>query len=47
MSALTWNGKFEIFYGSYSVSYIQYLFEYIINKRETMTNNTNPPIKYL
>ena len=43
--APTWNGQFELLYGSYSVSDIQHFFEYIINKNETVTKNPNLPIK--
>ena len=37
--ASTWNGKFKLPDGSYSVSNIQGYFEYIITKDETLTNN--------
>ena len=37
--AATWNGEFELHYGSYSASDIQCYFEYIINKHETVTDN--------
>ena len=32
MSAPTWNDKFELLYGSYSVSDIQDYFKYILKK---------------
>ena len=41
--ASTWNGKFKLPIGSYSVSNIQDYFEYIIKKNETLTDN--PPIE--
>ena len=41
-SALTWNDKFELPDGSYSVLDIQDQLEYIIRKYETVTDN--PPI---
>ena len=43
ISAPTWNEKFELPNGSYSVSYIPDHFEYIIKKQETFTDN--PPIR--
>ena len=39
----TWNDKFELSDGSYSVSEIQDYFDYIIKKHETIPKN--PPIK--
>ena len=39
ISAPTWNEKFKLPDGSYSVSDIQDYFEYIIKKHETVTNN--------
>ena len=39
----TWNDKFELSDGSYSVSDIQDHFEYIIKKHETIAKNA--PIK--
>ena len=36
----TWNENFELPDGSYSVSDIQYYFEYIIRKHETVTGNS-------
>ena len=39
ISAPTWNEKFELPDGSYSVSDIQDCFEYIIKKHETFTDN--------
>ena len=41
--APTWNDTFELPDGSNSVSDIQGLFEYIIKKHETVTDN--PPIR--
>ena len=43
MSTATWNEKFELPEGSYYVSDIQYYFQYIIQKHETVTDN--PPIR--
>ena len=40
--APTWNDKFELPNGSYSVSVIQHYIEYIIRKHETLT--IIPPI---
>ena len=40
MLAPTWNEKFELPDGSYSVSDIQNYFEYILNKNETVTHNS-------
>ena len=40
----TWNSNFEVSYKSYSyIPDIQYYFEYIIKKHETVTEN--PPIR--
>ena len=39
ISALTWNEGFELPDGSYSVSDIQYYFEYILKRHETVTGN--------
>ena len=39
--APTWNGKFDFPDGSYSISDIQYYFEYIIKKQKTIADN--PP----
>ena len=39
ISALSWNDEFNLPDGSYSVSDIQYYFEYIIKKRETIADN--------
>ena len=39
ISAPAWSEEFELPYGSYSVSDIQEYFEYIIKKRETVTDN--------
>ena len=36
---LTWNKEFELPNGSYSVSDIQYYFEYILKNHETFTDN--------
>ena len=41
ISAPTWNEEFELPDGSYSVSNIQDYFEYILRKRETVTDNTS------
>ena len=41
ISALKWNEEFELPDGSYSVSDIQYYFEYIIKKYETFTGNSS------
>ena len=41
--ALTWNDKFELLDGSYSVSGIRDYFGYIIKKQETVTDN--PPVR--
>ena len=38
-SAPSWNDKFELPDGSYSVSDFQDYFEFIIKKHETLTNN--------
>ena len=43
ISALTWNKKFELPDGSYSVSDILDYFNYILKKRETKTDN--PPTR--
>ena len=43
MSTAKWNEKFELPEGSYYVSDIQYYFQYIIQKHETVTDN--PPIR--
>ena len=43
ISVPTWNAKFELPDGSYSVSDIQDHFEYIIEKHEIVTDN--PPIR--
>ena len=39
ISAPTWNEEFELSDGSYSASDIQYYFEYILKKHETVTDN--------
>ena len=39
ISAPTWNDKFELPNGSYSVSYIQDYFEYILKKHGESINN--------
>ena len=39
ISAATWNEKFELPDGSYSISDIQDYFEYILKKHETVTDN--------
>ena len=43
MSAPTWNDKFDLPDGSYSISDIQDYFGYIIKKHETIANN--PPMQ--
>ena len=43
ISAPTWNNIFDLPDGSYSVSYIQDYFEYIIKKHETIADN--PPVQ--
>ena len=43
ISAPTWNDKFDLPDGSYSIADIQYYFEFIIKKHETLTEN--PPIQ--
>ena len=43
ISGSTWNNKFELPDGLYSVSHIQDYFEYLIKKHEIVTNN--PPIR--
>ena len=40
MSAPTWNEQFELSDGSYSVSYNQHYFQYIIKKLEAVTDNS-------
>ena len=40
ISAPTWNDEFNLPDGSYSVSDIQYYFEYIIEKHETIADNS-------
>ena len=42
-SGSTWNEKFKLSDGSYSVTDIEGYFEYNIKKHETMTDN--PPIR--
>ena len=39
ISAPTWNDKFDLPNGSYSISDIQDYFEFIIKKHETLTEN--------
>ena len=39
ISAPTWNDTFELTVGSYSIVNIQYYFEFIIKKRETLMEN--------
>ena len=41
ISVPTWNDTFDLPDGSYSISDIQYYFEFIIKKHETLTEN--PP----
>ena len=43
ISAPTWNAKFELPDGSYSISHIQDYFEYILKKH--VENNDNPSVK--
>ena len=43
ISAPTWNDEFDLPNGCYSVSDIQYYFEYIIKKHETIADN--PPVQ--
>ena len=43
VSATTWNEKIDLPGGSYSISYIQDYFEYIIKKNETIEDNS--PVK--
>ena len=43
ISAPTWNDEFDLPDGSYSVSGMQYYFEYIIKNHETKANN--PPVQ--
>ena len=45
ISAPTWNDKFELPDGSYSVTDIQDYFEYILKKRGENINN--PSVKYI
>ena len=42
ISAPTWNDEFDLPDGSYLISGIQYYFEFIIKKHETLAGN--PPI---
>ena len=46
MSGPTWNAKFELLDGSYSVSDIQDYFKYTIKKHEVVSNNP-PKRKYV
>ena len=43
MSALIWNGTFDLPDGSYSIADIQDYFEFFIKKHETLTEN--PPVQ--
>ena len=43
ITAPTWNDEFELPDSSYSISDIQYYFEFIIKKQETLAEN--PPIQ--
>ena len=43
ISAPTWNDEFDLPNGCYSVSDIQYYFQYIIKKHETLADN--PPVQ--
>ena len=38
-SAPTWNDEFDLHDGCYSIADIQYYFEFIIKKHETLTEN--------
>ena len=38
----TWNEKFDLLDGSYSISDIQDYFEFIIKKHETITDQNSP-----
>ena len=40
ISALTWKETFHLPDGSYTIDYIQYYFEFIIKKHETLTDNS-------
>ena len=44
ISAPTWNDKFELPYGSYSVSDIQDYFEYILKKHSKKTDKPSVQI---
>ena len=46
ISAPTWNDKFNLPNGSYSVSDIQDYSEYVIEKHETVTDTDNPPVQF-
>ena len=43
ISAPTWNDKFDLPYGSYSIADIQDYFEYVAKKHETIADN--PPVQ--
>ena len=43
ITASTWNDEFHLPDGPYSISDIQYYFEYIIKKHETIADN--PPVQ--
>ena len=43
ISVPTWNEKFDLLHGSYSISDIQNYFEFIIRKHETLAEN--PPVQ--
>ena len=43
ISALTWNGTFDLPDGSYSIDHIQDQFGFIIEKHETLTEK--PPVQ--
>ena len=43
ISAPTWNDTFELSDGSFCIADVQYYFEFIIKKHETLTEN--PPLK--
>ena len=45
ISAPTWNDEFNLHDGPSSVFDIQDCFEYIIKKRESITETDNPPVE--
>ena len=44
ISFLTWKETFDLPDGSYTIDYIQYYFEFIIKKHETLTDNSSVQI---